>query len=359
MRAAFELGGRGGIHPTPHPSGRRPHMSGLPRYSLKYTMMGHRKAISSIKFSPDGQWIASASADKSIKIWQASNGHFDQTLEGHLQGISDISWSQDSRYLASGSDDKTVKIWDTKMGTCVRTLVGHSNFVLAVAFSPATIIVASGSFDESVKLWDIQSGKCLRTLPAHSDPVSGVAFSPDATLLCSSGYDGLCRLWDVTSGQCLKTFMDEANMNMPMQTPISHILFSPNSQYLLASTLDSCLKLWDISQGKVVKEYSHPLYKNETYCIFACMDFSQGAHIVAGSENGTVCIWDLNTQELVGRIQSSSSSKSGERERRGVADESVVVLAVDVHPSNGSCVTGALGGDKSLQLWLPLTEGTD
>lgn len=100
-----------------------------PNYKLRYTMGGHTMSISSIKFSPDGSMLASAgmfpvsfiavfiylsprkAADKHIKLWDAYAGQIIRTLEGHSEGISDVAWSNDSEYLASASDDKTIRIW--------------------------------------------------------------------------------------------------------------------------------------------------------------------------------------------------------------------------------------------------------
>jgi len=82
------------------------------KYRPTLILKGHKKAISAVKFSPDGKRIASCSADGTIKIWDAVTGKHEHTLEGHMAGISTIAWSPDSTTLASGSDDKSIRLWD-------------------------------------------------------------------------------------------------------------------------------------------------------------------------------------------------------------------------------------------------------
>lgn len=81
-------------------------------YKPALILRGHKRAVSGVKFSPDGKRIASCSADATIKIWDAETGRLEHTLEGHMAGISCIAWSPDSTILASGSDDKVIRLWD-------------------------------------------------------------------------------------------------------------------------------------------------------------------------------------------------------------------------------------------------------
>lgn len=76
-------------------------------------MYGHKMAISSVKFSTDGRFLGSASADKTINIWNTDSGYLERTISGHELGLNDLCWSADSRLIASSSDDTTLKVWDS------------------------------------------------------------------------------------------------------------------------------------------------------------------------------------------------------------------------------------------------------
>lgn len=206
---------------APGPSTQRTHLT--PNYRRKLALRGHTAAISQVRISPDGRWIASASADGTAKIWDAQTGEHLDTLVGHMAGVSCLAWAPDSNTLATGSDDKAIRLWErvtanpahecadggrtlvangagrgrklrteTRGGTTGRgPLLGHQNYVYCLAFSPKGNMLASGSYDEAVFLWDVRAGRLMRSLPAHSDPVSGIDFCRDGTLVVSCSTDGL------------------------------------------------------------------------------------------------------------------------------------------------------------------------
>ncbi|XP_074598398.1 notchless protein homolog 1 [Brevipalpus obovatus] len=116
-------------------------------------MTGHQQLINDVKFSPDTRIIASASFDKSIKIWDGRTGKYLTSLRGHVQAVYQIAWSADSRLLVSGSADSTVKVWDMSTRKLQQDLPGHADEVYAVDWSPDGEYVVSGGKDKLLKIW--------------------------------------------------------------------------------------------------------------------------------------------------------------------------------------------------------------
>lgn len=116
-------------------------------------MTGHQQLVNDVKFSPDARLIASASFDKSIRLWSGVDGKFLAVLRGHVNAVYQLAFSADSRLLVSGSKDSTLKVWDMAKRCLHMDLPGHADEVYAVDWSPDGHRVISGGKDKILKMW--------------------------------------------------------------------------------------------------------------------------------------------------------------------------------------------------------------
>lgn len=139
--------------------------------SPSHSIRAHEKDINCLAVSPNDQLIASASQDKSIKLWSAQDLSVIATLSGHKRGVWKVRFSPVDKVLMSCSGDRTVKLWSLQDYTIIRTLEGHTASVLnAIYINHATQIISS-SADGLLRLWTIRSGECLKTMEDHQDRV--------------------------------------------------------------------------------------------------------------------------------------------------------------------------------------------
>ncbi|KAF3361347.1 hypothetical protein VdG1_00956 [Verticillium dahliae VDG1] len=154
--------------------------------SCLQALEGHSGPVRSVAFSHDSTLVASASDDRTVRIWHTDGGDCVQELKGHSLSIRSIAFSHDSTLVASASDDRTARIWRVDTGECIQV---QSDWVRTVAFSHDSTLVASASDDGTVRIWRTDTGGCVQTLEGHGDCVRTVAFSHDSALMASASDD--------------------------------------------------------------------------------------------------------------------------------------------------------------------------
>lgn len=292
-------------------------------YKLKYRISEENKIpVTSVAISPNGQTLAACYSNGKIKIFNLADGNFIKELIGHKKGISDVQFSPvNSNILASCSDDFTIRIWSINNNKCIKILKKHSFYVTVIRFTSKGNILISGSADETIIIWDVIKGDFIKLLVAHSDPILSIALTPDDTIIFSASFDGLIRLFDLESGFCLKTLTSNSvshgtatlSTNEYINYPISKIEVSPNGKYILSTSFDGVIRLWDYMKNSILKTYtthdgSHICKKFMSGSKFITKTLTP--KIVSGSDSQGIIVWDLQTKEIVFTYTHSESPVS-------------------------------------------------
>ncbi|SCO92738.1 related to RSA4-WD-repeat protein required for maturation and efficient intra-nuclear transport [Fusarium oxysporum] len=206
------------------------------------TLEGHSSPVNSVMFSHDSTKMASASYDKTVRIWDAETGDCERLLEGHSGRVISVVFSHDSAKLASASHDKTVRIWNVKTGDCEQVLEGHSDRVNSVVFSRDSTKMASASYDKTIRIWNADTGGCERVLEGHSESVFSVVFSYDSTMVASASHDKTVRIWNVKTGDCEQVLEGHSDR-------VNSVVFSRDSTKLASASYDKTVRIWNVETG--------------------------------------------------------------------------------------------------------------
>ncbi|NEQ75807.1 MAG: hypothetical protein F6K23_23850 [Okeania sp. SIO2C9] len=321
---------------------------------LLTTFTSHNSGVLGVTFSPDGEIIASSDEQGNILLWY-KNGKLLRTLKGHSGAVARVTFSSDGKIIASASEDKTVKLWN-KSGKLLRTLKGHSMKIADVAISSDGEIIASASTDRTVKLWN-KNGKLLNTLTGVG--VRSVAISPDSEIIASASQDGTVKLWN-KSGKLLNTLTDNDGI-------IYRLAWSSDGQMLASASIDTTVKIWH-RDGRLYRTL-----RGHSAVVRDIAFSPDGKTIVSASEDKTVKLWKLDNslykiltghEDWVGAVAwsfdgsllASASAdttvklwQTNGKLLRSLEGHQAIVFDVDFSPNNRTLASAS--SDNSIKLW--------
>jgi len=243
---------------------------------------------------PDGQRLVIAQNGRPVglAIYDPWSGVLPIEFRGHTEGITMLACDPRKDRIASASWDKTVRLWDAKTGTLLQTLNGHTQNVLCVAFSPdgSTLASSSGGFGSRVVpgeviIWDLATGKPKHVSTRHTLPVQSVAFSANGKLLISAGHDGFVHLHDAETGQHVR--------GIQLSRGLLCVVTHPRKKLLAVGFGRGPIAICDYEAGTLVREL-HGHADGVSSLAFS----ADGTYLASGGDDAILRVWNPETGEL-------------------------------------------------------------
>lgn len=262
-------------------------IKGQPQKALK----GHGHFVTDVVLSSDGQFALSGSWDKTLRLWDLTQGKTTRKFTSHTKDVMSVAFSADNRQIVSGSRDKTIKLWNT-LANCKYTIQEdcHSDWVSCVRFSPSNqnpVIVSCG-WDKIVKVWNLSNCRLKTNHMGHNGYLNSVTVSPDGSLCASGGKDGQAMLWDLNEGKHLYT-LDSNDV-------INSLVFSPN-RYWLCAAVGPIIKIWDLEDKRVVDELKAERPDKQRSGAPQCISLAwsaDGQTLFAGYTDNDIRVWQVS-----------------------------------------------------------------
>ena len=313
---------------------------------LLHVLRGHKEAVLSVAFDPEGQQLASSSEDKTVRIWDAENGCSLQVLQEYYgRLIIPIAFDPSGRLLSASRDRLYLRNFDN--GQTQNPLQDYQATVNAIAFDPSGQWLAISSSD-TVRLWSLEPGQIRHVLHGHKGVVNSIAFDPEGQRLASGSYDNTVRLWDVKTGQLLHVLRANKYLREKPETSIESVAFDPSGRQLAGSCNNTTVFRWDVERGHVihvlsrngdnenavvidprcqhvahrhafsgevfVEEIEHGktlhVLKEDEYPDYMGLVFDPSGQLLAGynSENDTIYLWDVESGQTLHVLQGHENS---------------------------------------------------
>jgi len=285
------------------------------------TLRGHSGCVRSVEFHPTAPFLATGSDDDTAKLWRFEpNGSAANnmqaicvaTLREHSGCVWSVAFHPTAPFLATASHDKTAKLWrfsaDGSAATCVATLEGHSGCVRSVEFHPTAPFLATGSDDDTAKLWrflaDGSAANCVATLARHSSSVLSVAFHPTAPLLATGSFDKTAKLWRFSlDGSAANNMQPTCVATLEgYRSSLRSVAFHPTAPLLATGSEDSIVKLWrfslDGSRANNMQATCVAILGENRPGVESVAFHPTEPFLVTGSSDETTKIWELNIENL-------------------------------------------------------------
>jgi eukaryotic-like serine/threonine-protein kinase len=251
--------------------------------NLLFIYRGHSGTVLPVRWSPDGKRIASGSEDKTVQVWNASDGGSVFTYRGHSGAMHGIAWSPlDGMHIASGSEDKTVRVWNVNDGSDVFIYQRHSDIVEAVVWSPDGKRIASSSDDKTVQVWNASDGSNVFTYTGHSSAVELIAWSPGGGRIASTSNDKTVRVWNANDGRNISTYTGHSDQTYGLA-------WEPSGVRIASSSGDQTVQVWNASNASTIF-----IYRGHLGAIGTVAWSPDGKRIASGSDDKTVQVWDAS-----------------------------------------------------------------